>query len=38
LTRYFLAVTKTSKEIVARAISKILDAQEAEKMVMSTLE
>jgi hypothetical protein len=38
ITRYFLAVTKTSKEVVAGAISKVLNKQEAEKMVMSTME
>jgi hypothetical protein len=38
ITRYCLAVTKTGTEVVARAISKVLDKQEAEKMVMSTME
>jgi hypothetical protein len=38
LTRYFLAITKTSKETVVRTISKVLNKQEAEPMVMSTLE
>jgi hypothetical protein len=38
ITRYFLAVTKTSKEVVAGTISKVLTKQETEKMVMSTME
>ncbi|MDR2440378.1 MAG: Rpn family recombination-promoting nuclease/putative transposase [Planctomycetaceae bacterium] len=38
ITRYFLAVTKTSTEVVARAISKVLDKQETEKMITSTME
>jgi hypothetical protein len=37
ISRYTLTVTKTTKEIVVRAISKILNKQEAEKMVMSTM-
>ncbi|MDR3197851.1 MAG: Rpn family recombination-promoting nuclease/putative transposase, partial [Planctomycetaceae bacterium] len=38
LTRYFLAVTKTSKETAVKVISKVLNKQETEKMVMSTME
>jgi hypothetical protein len=38
LTRYILAVTNIKNEIVARAISKILGTEEANKMVMSTME
>ncbi|MDR0391893.1 MAG: Rpn family recombination-promoting nuclease/putative transposase [Planctomycetaceae bacterium] len=38
MTRYFLTVTKVGTEIVVRAISKIFNKQETEKMVMSTLE
>jgi predicted transposase/invertase (TIGR01784 family) len=38
LTRYFLAVTKTNKEVVARTLAKVLNKKEAEKMVTSTLE
>ncbi|MDR1141810.1 MAG: Rpn family recombination-promoting nuclease/putative transposase [Planctomycetaceae bacterium] len=38
LTRYFLSVTKASKKTAARTLSKILNKQEAEKMVVSTLE
>ncbi|MDR0391707.1 MAG: hypothetical protein LBH59_07355, partial [Planctomycetaceae bacterium] len=34
----FLAVTKIGTEIAARAISKILNKQETEKMITSTLE
>ncbi|MDR2704431.1 MAG: Rpn family recombination-promoting nuclease/putative transposase [Planctomycetaceae bacterium] len=38
LTRYFMSVTKTTKESVTGIVSKILNKQEAEKMVVSTLE
>jgi predicted transposase/invertase (TIGR01784 family) len=38
LTCYFLAVTETDTETVTGTISKILDKQETEKMVISTLE
>ncbi|MDR0392277.1 MAG: Rpn family recombination-promoting nuclease/putative transposase [Planctomycetaceae bacterium] len=37
LTRYFLAVTNGCREIAVRAISKIFNKQETEKMFMSTL-
>ncbi|MDR0337915.1 MAG: Rpn family recombination-promoting nuclease/putative transposase [Planctomycetaceae bacterium] len=38
LTRYFLSITKSDKETVTKTISKVLNEQEAEKMVLSTLE
>jgi predicted transposase/invertase (TIGR01784 family) len=38
ITHYFFAVTKADEEIVTATVSKILDKQETEKMVMSTME
>jgi flagellar biosynthesis/type III secretory pathway protein FliH len=38
LVRYALAVSKIGKELVIKALSKILDEKEAEKMATSTMQ
>ncbi|MDR2116712.1 MAG: Rpn family recombination-promoting nuclease/putative transposase [Planctomycetaceae bacterium] len=38
IAHYTLATTKISKEVIVQEFSKILDKQESEKMIMSTME